>query len=238
MQSPALTREQSRRIDRLAMEEHGIAGAVLMENAGRGVAETLHRLGIHGPVGLLCGVGNNAGDGFVVARLLSMQGEVCRVALLHDQGNLKGDALANYEKLRDTKVEIAELGSSANYVAAEDAAAEGFVARLDDFLRGSDWIVDAMLGTGAKGDPRPPLDVAIGWMNAQHAKKLAVDVPSGLDCDTGLPARHAVKADHTCTFVAGKIGFAAEAAHEYTGTVHIVDIGIPEEVLRQVREDA
>ncbi len=76
----------------------------------------------------------------------------------------------------------------------------------------ADWIVDALLGTGAHGEPRPPFDAAIDWMNVKRAKKLAVDVPSGLDCDSGEPAKHTVRADHTCTFAAMKIGFTRPAA--------------------------
>ena len=92
-----------------------------------------------------------------------------------------------------------------------------------------DWIVDALLGTGATGDPRPPFDTAIEWMNARSAttKLLAVDVPSGLDCDTGEPSAHTVRADHTCTFAAMKIGFTQPNAKPYVGTLHVCDIGVP-----------
>jgi NAD(P)H-hydrate epimerase len=98
-------------------------------------------------------------------------------------------------------------------------------------LNGAAWIVDALLGTGAVGDPQPPFDVAIEQMNAAAAKKLAVDVPSGLDCDTGAPSRHTVIAHHTCTFVALKEGFLARGAAKYTGQVHICDIGVPRKLL-------
>jgi NAD(P)H-hydrate epimerase len=84
-----------------------------------------------------------------------------------------------------------------------------------------------MLGTGAVGEPRPPFDAAIDWMNSQVCKKLAVDVPSGLDCDTGQPASHVIRADHTCTFAAMKIGFTKPAAKPFTGTIHVCDIGVP-----------
>jgi NAD(P)H-hydrate epimerase len=91
-----------------------------------------------------------------------------------------------------------------------------------------------MLGTGARGEPRPPFDAAIDWMNAQPARKLAVDLPSGLDSDTGEPAVHTVRADHTCTFAAMKIGFTKSAAKEFTGTIHVCDVGVPPRLL-QVR---
>jgi NAD(P)H-hydrate epimerase len=99
--------------------------------------------------------------------------------------------------------------------------------------RGADWIVDAMLGTGAHGEPRPPYDAAIDWMNAQSCKKLAIDVPSGLDCDTGQPAVHTVRADHTCTFVASKLGFTQPAAKQFIGRVHVCDIGVPPQLIEE-----
>ena len=105
---------------------------------------------------------------------------------------------------------------------------------LDSHGRGADWIVDAMLGTGARGEPRPPIDAAIDWMNAQPARKLAVDVPSGLDCDTGEPAVHTIRADHTCTFAAMKIGFTQPAAKPFTGTVHVCDIGVPPRLIEEL----
>ena len=95
----------------------------------------------------------------------------------------------------------------------------------------ADWLIDAMLGTGAQGEPRPPFDVAIDWMNAQSGKKLAVDVPSGLDCDTGQPAGHTIRADHTCTFAAMKIGYLQPSAKPFTGEVHVCDIGVPPQLL-------
>jgi NAD(P)H-hydrate epimerase len=105
---------------------------------------------------------------------------------------------------------------------------------LDAHARGADWLVDALLGTGARGEPRPPFDAAIDWMNAHPARKLAVDVPSGLDCDTGQPAKHTLRADHTCTFAAMKVGFTKEAAKPYIGTVHVCDIGAPPNLLDRI----
>ena len=101
-------------------------------------------------------------------------------------------------------------------------------------LHDADWIVDAMLGTGASGKPRPPFDMAIDWMNAQRCRKLAVDVPSGLDCDTGVAASHTIRAAHTCTFVAPKPGFFVPAAGRYTGEIHVLDIGVPRRLIDEV----
>jgi NAD(P)H-hydrate epimerase len=107
---------------------------------------------------------------------------------------------------------------------------------VDRFLDGADWIVDALLGTGASGPPRPPLDQLIPQLNAASARRLAVDVPSGLDCESGEPAKTTFRADQTCTFVASKVGFAAEAALEYLGEVHVLDIGAPWKIIDEVLE--
>jgi NAD(P)H-hydrate epimerase len=214
-----LTRDQCRQLDRRATEVYGIPSLVLMENAGRGTVDVLERLGIAGPVVILCGKGNNAGDGFVIARHLEIRGHACRVILLCPANELSGDAAADFVILSRTDVPIVETPHA-----------------LDQHGRGADWIVDAILGTGARGEPRPPLDAAIDWVNAREAKTqaLAVDVPSGLDCDTGQPAKHTVRADHTCTFAAMKIGFMQPGAAQFTGTVHVCDIGVPPRVIAEV----
>jgi NAD(P)H-hydrate epimerase len=222
-----LTREQSRQLDRRAIDDYGISSLVLMENAGRGVVDVLERLGIAGPVVILCGKGNNAGDGFVIARHLEIRNHVCKVVLLFPPSELIGDAAANFAILEKSNVPIVETPDS---LESHGHGADW----MNGAACGADWIIDAMLGTGARGEPRPPLDAAIDWMNAQPARKLAVDVPSGLDCDTGEPARHTIRADHTCTFAATKIGFTKETAMPYVGKTHICDIGTPRRLLDEV----
>jgi NAD(P)H-hydrate epimerase len=212
---PALTRAQVREIDRRAVDEYGMTGLVLMENAGRGVADVLCRLGIDGPVVVCCGKGNNAGDGFVIARHLDLRGYDVRVHLWTKPDALRGDAAANFNILAKSGLAIDGLGETFKGLAS------------------AAWIIDALLGTGAAGDPQPPLDAAIEQINVAAAKKLAVDVPSGLDCDTGAPSRHTVVAQHTCTFVAMKAGFLANGAAGYTGQVHVCDIGVPRKLLAE-----
>ena len=95
------------------------------------------------------------------------------------------------------------------------------------------WIVDALLGTGSRGEPRPPLDAAIDRLNAAAAPKLAVDLPSGLDCQSGQPAAHTVRAADTCTFVAVKTGFLNPAAAPYLGRLHVLDIGVPRKLVER-----
>lgn len=225
----SLARDQCREVDRRAIDEYGISGLVLMENAGRGCADVLCELGASGRVAILCGKGNNGGDGFVIARHLEIRGiDVC-VLLLGSRNSLSGDAAVNCEILRRTNVPVEELG---------DAHANDAAAWLDAHGGGADWLVDAMLGTGATGPPRPPFEEAIAWFNAQPGRKLAVDVPSGLDCDTGAAAGSAVRADLTCTFVAQKLGYGNPHTAEYTGTVRVLDIGAPRSLVASVERDA
>ena len=217
-----LTRDQVRQVDRRAIEQFGMSGLVLMENAGRGVADTLCRFGIDGPVVICCGKGNNAGDGFVIARHLDLRGHDVQVLLWATPEELTGDAAANFKILQKTDVPI-EL-----FAAGDESA------RLERNLAGAAWIVDGLLGTGAKGEPRPPLDAVIDRLNASTASRLAIDVPSGLDCDTGQPAQHTFKAMETCTFVAAKPGFFARGADRYTGRLHVLDIGAPRKLLEEM----
>src|SRR4051794_36002562 len=234
MASPVLTREQCREIDRRAIEDYGMSGLVLMENAGRGCVDVLERLGISGPVVILCGKGNNAGDGFVIARHLEIRGYTCRVLLLSPPHELRGDAAANFTILQKSGVAIVHL--STDPAAHPSAANEKLKQQFDEHTKIADWLVDAILGTGATGDPRPPFDAAIDWMNAHPARKMAVDVPSGLDCDTGQPSVHTLRANHTCTFAANKIGFLQPVAQEFTGSVHVCDIGVPARLIVQVSD--
>ena len=212
-----LTRAQVRRVDQIAIHDWGIPGLVLMENAGRGVADVLCELGINGKVAIICAKGNNGGDGFVVARHLNIRGADVEVVLCCEASELQGDAAATFAWLRRCDVPVL---SSADAATAER-------------LRGAEWIVDALLGTGARGAPRSPMDGIVRAMNASAARKLAVDLPTGLDCDTGEASDPTFVADHTCTFVAEKVGMTAAAA-KYLGTVHCLDIGVPKELIEEV----
>ena len=224
----ALTRKQSRAVDAIAIQRYGFSGLVLMENAGRGVVDVLlgsdptlpDQAGC--PVTILCGKGNNAGDGFVIARHLEIRGIQSQVILLAPPEQLQGDALTNYQILQHTDVKRVNL-----------AGAKDFTRELAATATGATWLLDAMLGTGAQGEPREPCASAIRWMNTQPARRLAVDVPSGLDCDTGEPAEPTVRADCTCTFVAAKQGFGKDSAREYLGKLQIVSIGIPPSLVGQ-----
>jgi NAD(P)H-hydrate epimerase len=213
-----ISREQAQQLDRRAVEAYGMASVMLMENAGRGVADRLCELGISGPVAICCGRGNNGGDGFVLARHLDLRGYPVRVLLLADPAGLRQDAALNFRVLQMSDIPIRETDP----------------ADLESALAGCAWVVDALLGTGARGEPRPPLGEAIRRINAQAIPVLAVDLPSGFDCDTGQAAQHTILAAHTCTFVAYKPGFLVRGAERYTGTVHVVDIGAPRKLVDEI----
>lgn len=216
---PLLTREQARDVDRRAIRELGISGLVLMENAGRGCADLLCSLGIVGRVAIACGRGNNGGDGFVIARHLALRGHAVELLTWGDEAGFSDDAEVNRRIARN-------LGMSfRNWPLETDAAC--LTDELERQLSGADWVVDALLGTGVRGNPRRPFDVVIERLNACSARKLAVDIPSGLDCDTGLPGTPTFRADHTATFVGAKVGFANPEAARWLGQLHVLDIGIP-----------
>lgn len=214
-----LTREQVRAVDRHAIEALGIPGVVLMENAGRGAAEIILAEIADRPnatVHCIAGRGNNGGDAFVIARHIHLAGAPVCIWLAADAEKLAGDAAINYAICEHMRLSIRTLRTSAEIEAARSA------------WRAGDVLVDGLLGTGFSGDVREPLRSVIAAINAtDDVLVFALDAPSGLDCDTGLPGGIAVKAAHTITFVARKPGFSAPAADQFTGCVHVVGIGAP-----------
>ena len=215
-----------REIDRVTSQRFGVPSHDLMENAGSAVADfVLSRYPSANRIGVICGKGNNGGDGFVIARHLEIHGYEVRVLLFADPHELTGDALTNYRVLSAAGTPIREC-------AGVDAG-----AWKDELSRGS-WIVDALLGTGARGAVREPFGDVIDQINAAGRRVLAVDLPSGLDCDTGQPLGPCVRAAHTGTFVAPKRGFDAPEAAAYTGQVHVIDIGVPPSLLREFSRPA
>jgi NAD(P)H-hydrate epimerase len=227
MQLPPLTREQVRSIDRKAIDEYGMSGLVLMENAGRGCAESLFNLGIRGKVVIVCGKGNNGGDGFVIARHLDALGTEVHVVGLRNYETRQAIETTTPEASENLRI----LTTCSIYITSlsENLQTSGFRSLLSN----ADWVVDALLGTGTIGNPHPRIADIIHELNACNVKKLAVDLPSGLDCDTGIPGNPTFRADHTCTFVAPKVGFANPAAKEYLGTVSVHDIGVPRKLLEE-----
>ena len=213
-----------READRRAIEEIGIPGVVLMENAGRGAAQVALAMleGVHRPnVVILAGRGNNGGDGYVIARHLANAGAHVHVRLLAKFDDVKGDAETNLRIIRNMKLDVREIDLAAG---ADSLAGE---------LKDAHLIVDAMLGTGAKGEIREPFASAIEAVNASGRHVLALDIPSGLHGDTGKPLGHCVVAQRTATFAAAKQGLLEESARPYAGEINVVDIGMPRELLER-----
>ncbi len=221
----ALRRDEVRAIDRVAADRFGMPTLVLMENAGRGAAEWLiPRLDAgpgHGPsrVLVLCGPGNNGGDGGVVARYLDLAGAAVTVVWLADPARLAPDAAVQHRI-------VAAAG-----IAQHDRPGDLDADELAGWLAGADWVVDALLGTGLSRPVAGPLRAAIAAINASGKPVLSLDLPSGLDADTGAPLGLAVRATATVTFVAPKLGFSAPGASAWTGPVAVAPIGVPRRLL-------
>jgi NAD(P)H-hydrate epimerase len=222
-----LTREQARTLDRRAIEELGIPGIVLMENAGRRMAELIRSLGIGGPVVVCCGKGKNGGDGLVIARHLANAGATVRILLFADPEQLPGDARTNYGI-------VARMGALKGGPGLEVVPGDVNDTRLRDELAAADWVVDALFGSGLRGAVPPPFDRIIAAINAGPARILAVDVPSGVDSNSGVPAGPTVRAHHTATVAAPKKGFREPTAAQWLGEVHVIDMGCPPELLAKV----
>lgn len=213
-----LTAQQIREVDVLAIEHVGLPGLVLMENAGRAAADFIYDRLVdprHDRVLVLCGPGNNGGDGFVAARHLRNAGVSVEVVLAAEAERLRGDAATNCNVWKRMGQPVAEVPR------AED------VRSVQERIDRAHFIVDALLGTGATGEPRTPLRELIQAANAANARRIAVDVPTGFDADRGLPAAVCFRAEATITFVAAKVGFLEPAAADYVGRIKVADIGVP-----------
>jgi len=222
----AVTTAEMREIDRVAIEEFGVPGVVLMENAGAGAAAVIRQvLPADGRrVSILAGRGNNGGDAFVVARHLLNRGldVSCRFAgNLEDvsPGSEAGINLFVLLKMGVMIPEIREPGDALNAV---------------EELKASDLIVDGLLGTGTRGTVREPFVALIEGVNALPVPAFALDLPSGLDADSGRVLGHAIQASHTATFACVKKGFFLDRGPSLCGTVHRIDIGMPRKVVDQV----
>jgi hydroxyethylthiazole kinase-like uncharacterized protein yjeF len=214
-----MTRDQARAFDAWAINTIGIPGVVLMENAGRSCAELIReklKHIAHAKVCIFCGTGNNGGDGFVIARHLNNYGFGVTIVVFGDQDKIKGDAKINLNIVQSLKMAVKKIES--------DSA--DIPQKVRGIAAGADMIVDSLLGTGLTGIVKDGYKQIIETINTLKCPVLAVDIPSGLDCDTGQPLGATVKADYTVTFAALKKGFASRLAGEYTGDIYIASIGI------------
>lgn len=231
---PLVTAAEIREMDRQTIEDLGLPGVVLMENAGRATAAVVLRevaataAGRAGrrAVAILCGGGNNGGDGFVVARHLHQAGVPCAVYLTKDPAELKGDAAVNLAVLQRLPVPLVRVPDEAT------------VRERAHDLRTAPVVVDALLGTGlnseVKGVPRALIETA----NAGLGRRVAIDIPSGIRADDGAVLGAAFRADVTVTFAAAKLGLLLHPGAEYAGAVEVVDIGIPPQVVAAVAPKA
>jgi NAD(P)H-hydrate epimerase len=222
-----LTREQVRRVDRIAIEEFGVPGIVLMENASRGAAEAIIDANLpRDRVLILCGGGNNGGDGLAIARHLYNAGSRVTVGLCTDPAKYPGDALINWKIVAAMKLPTVTVTPS----------------RLTELLHTDEsrptMLVDAIFGTGLTAPPREPFAEIATILNSAHRPVVAIDLPSGMDCDTGRPLGPvAIRATMTVTFVGLKLGFTRPGADAYTGSVRVVDIGCPKEAVERALHD-
>ena len=210
---PLYEAAEMRAADAWAIEKRGTPGIDLMERAGVGLARVTAEAAGSGPVRVVCGKGNNGGDGLVVARLLRDEGREVDVLAVGDLTETQGDARANLDRLP---------GDPPRPFAADE-------------LDGSGAIVDAMLGTGFEGEPREPIAGAIAAINEAGAAVVACDVPSGVNASTGEVEAAAVKANATATFHGPKVGLYVDPGKAHAGRVEVIEIGIPRDAPRPQR---
>jgi len=204
---PVLDAAQMREVDRWAIEKKGIPSLDLMEAAGKALAEAAAGVAGDGPARVVCGKGNNGGDGLVAARYLAETGFEVEALMLAASDELSPDAKANFDR----------------FPTARTMAGSG----LADALTGSGVVVDAIFGTGFDGEPRDPAKTAIEAINDSGAPVVAADVASGVNASNGEIAGAAVEADLTVTFHSAKLGHWIAPGKQLTGELHVAPIGIP-----------
>jgi len=220
-----VTAAEMQEMDRQAIEKHSIPGLELMETAGQG--DTIVLLSLFADqaedgVSIVCGKGNNGGDGFVIARELAAKDFNVTVYLLAKTEAVRGDAAVNLKRLAALNVPIIEVPDE-----------DRFSKIKSDIVR-SGLLVDAILGTGLTSDVRDFFKAVIDFINRSSIPVFAVDIPSGLNSDTGQPCGTAVQAQATATFALAKIGHYTYPGAAHTGKLEIIDIGIPEAVVEAV----
>ena len=224
--SPLVTADEIREMDRRAIEDLGIPGVVLMENAGRGATEVVLRelaaAGAAGPVAILCGPGNNGGDGYVIARHLHQAGVPSTIYLAAPAERVAGDARVNLDIVRQLPIPVVEV--------YEEVAARALAGPLST----APVIVDALLGTGLRSDVRGIYRLLLELANDAPGRKVAIDIPSGIRADDGHVLGTAFRADATATFALAKLGLLLHPGADYAGEVAVIDIGIPPSVVAGV----
>jgi NAD(P)H-hydrate epimerase len=214
-----MTRDEVRAFDAWAIDTLGIPGMVLMENAGRGCAELIRQKlkdAVQPKVCIFCGTGNNGGDGYVIARHLINDSFDVTVVVCGEPGKIKGDARTNLDILERMGQRIEQL----------NPADADLPEQIRSLAAGATLIVDGLFGTGLRGQLSEQYKRLIEMLNACACPILAIDIPSGLDCDSGEPLGAAIRATWTVTFAAVKKGFTTAGAARYTGQIFVASIGI------------
>ena len=222
--SPLPDAQIMREVDRWAIEEQGVSGLSLMERAGAGVARAVERVAGSGPVAVVCGKGNNGGDGLVVARLLRDADRHVEVYCAAPPEEFTGDARANLQRLPgDAPLRLDASPWDRDPPGGDRAPGSEHTAALT----GASLVVDAILGTGFQGEPRGEARQAIEAINATDAPIVSVDVPSGVDASTGEVSGAAVTAQVTVTLHAAKPGLWIRPGKAHAGEIERLDIGVP-----------
>jgi NAD(P)H-hydrate epimerase len=215
-----MNRQQMRDYDAWAIDTMKIPGTTLMENAGRSAAVVAMVMmsGQASPfVSVFCGSGNNGGDGFVIARHLVSYGLDVQIILCAEREKIKGDARINFLTCEKMGIKIIDL----------DMAEDQIHKQVCDLCSNTTLIVDAIFGTGFKGELSSSFAALITCINSLNITILAVDIPSGLDCDTGQPLPVCIEATATVSFVAAKKGFFKDDKPlDVLGQLYIANIGI------------
>ncbi len=214
-----VTAQQMRSIDKRAIQGMGVPGLELMENAGRGIAHHIKDI-LAGEtkskrVAIFCGRGNNGGDGYVIARYLHSWGAQVQVFLLAERKQIEGDALVNLQKIEQIGIRISNISA----------------LTVLPMVSGFDMVVDAIFGTGFRGQVESHTAKLIDYINSSGIPILAVDTPSGLNNDTGEVAGSCIKASYTATLGLPKIGQYFYPGRGYCGQIKTIDIGMPREAV-------
>jgi len=226
---PTATVDQMREVDRLMIDEIGVSILMMMENASRNIAMISRKL-LEGNVRnkhivVLCGKGNNGGDGLGAARHLINFGGTVTCILSEEKENLRENARVQFNVLKNIDAEIIEFSNEQ-------------ISQIQEKIKNSDLIIDALLGYNLKGNPKEPIATLIRLANKSRRQILAVDIPSGLSGDTGDALEPTIKATATLTLALPKVGLLTEKAKEYVEELYLADLSVPAAVYRKLGIDA
>lgn len=217
-----ITVQQMQELEEQSAKQYSVTQIQLMENAGKGIAEWVNSFAVHKEILIVCGSGNNAGDGFVSARYLCDMGFSVNVVCLAKEQDLKGPARNNYSKLK--KIKKVRIYKTYNQTQLE---------KLELLFKDASLILDCILGSGLKGEIRGFLKHVIEFINNLSKKVIAVDIPSGMDGNTGSGL--CIKAHTTLTMGLPKVGLLRANASSMVGYLHVIDIGLPQELIVNIK---